>query len=630
MGKPFASEISALPDTIEYCDTIDVRLLENALRLSAQGIYIAIGAGGSYTAAEFSRLLIEERGSICVCHTPQSFIESDTFIGRIHILIFTASGNNADILSAYREAMLREAKSITIICASTKSKIAKLASASKITTVFAHDIPTGKDGFLATNSLIYFMSLLIKAHGLQLPTRAEIEASLDQQDYYRPQQHSSVVCIYGDWGRPAAIDLESKFSEGGLYPVLLSDLRQFGHGRHNWLDKQAASTHVVAFCTPKCKPLLDRTLRLLPPNVDVLVEETKLAGPLGALELIIKVFQLAMQAGASVGIDPGRPGIASFGHELYHLNNPILERQNRQKLQRDSAVRRKLEARRESKSQAGHIENALDSYLQSFRRKRFGALVLDFDDTLYEQNYVGLQRTEHSALRDLIPFLEQEIPIYIATGRGDSINQLLDEAIPHSLQRHLFIMYYNGGAFASAHEKPIFQECASPAFLEIESFLSKNITLHSYRDSVTIKLKEHQLTVRVTPSFDSLHIASLIADALYHSFPDKYDVIRSSHSIDIVPSGQNKAQCVQLVSEQLQNGDQVLVIGDRGGRLGNDFRLLNTAHSLSVNDVSTSLTSCWNLLPPSVFNVAGLKYYLKRAKIAKGFFTLTFKNALYE
>ena len=72
-------------------------------------------------------------------------------------------------------------------------------------------------------------------------------------------------------------------------------------------------------------------------------------------------------------------------------------------------------------------------------------------------------------------------------------------------------------------------------------------------------------------------------------------ILASSHSVDVVPRPTNK----MAVMGALDIGERnLLAVGDRGDRDGNDFELLNAVNwSLSVDQVSAALDRCWNLSP---------------------------------
>src|SRR5258706_14034164 len=87
----------------------------------------------------------------------------------------------------------------------------------------------------------------------------ELSSSL-QQMYTK----STWVVLFGGWGLPAAVDIESKFVEAALKNIQLADYRNFAHGRHHWLAKRPNETAVLALITPEEEKLARQTLDLLP------------------------------------------------------------------------------------------------------------------------------------------------------------------------------------------------------------------------------------------------------------------------------------------------------------------------------------------------------------------------------
>jgi hypothetical protein len=91
-------------------------------------------------------------------------------------------------------------------------------------------------------------------------------------------------------------------------------------------------------------------------------------------------------------------------------------------------------------------------------------------------------------------------------------------------------------------------------------------------------------------------------------------VLESSHSVDIISSKSSKVNLFENCKKlALQNGksEEFLCIGDKGSWPGNDFQLLNHNLSLSVDEVSTSEYSCWNLSSPGNKNLTATFEYLK-------------------
>jgi hydroxymethylpyrimidine pyrophosphatase-like HAD family hydrolase len=86
----------------------------------------------------------------------------------------------------------------------------------------------------------------------------------------------------------------------------------------------------------------------------------------------------------------------------------------------------------------------------------------------------------------------------------------------------------------------------------------------------------------------------------------------SSHSVDILSPGASKANVLaQIVGLGGSEADEVLCLGDRGHRSGNDFELLSQPLALSVDKVSSRLDTCWNLSPPGATGVASTIAYLR-------------------
>ena len=89
-----------------------------------------------------------------------------------------------------------------------------------------------------------------------------------------------------------------------------------------------------------------------------------------------------------------------------------------------------------------------------------------------------------------------------------------------------------------------------------------------------------------------------------------FRVVRSGHSIDVVPRDTTKASVVWEMGKQ--TAMPVLAIGDQGQRGGNDFDLLaSTPFSLSVDSCSADPTRCWNLSRSTETGPTALVRYLR-------------------
>lgn len=630
MGKPFATELARLVETLDWVQSLDISTIEDFFFKAAGCPLVAIGAGGSFTAAEMSRLLFESRGEVAVAHTPLSFLQSRSNLRGANILLFTAGGNNRDVLACYDAAVKREANAILVVCGMPGSKLEQQTAGRPKRKFFTLCLPAGRDGYLATNSLVAFCAVVIRAFGYCLPSRKTISRITTAQEKEWMLDAKEVVspfylAIYGEWGRPAVVDLESKFSEAGLGGVMLADFRNFAHGRHNWIDKKGAESTVLCFITPESSELAEKTLCLLPASTRILKFKTNTPGPTGSLELLIQIFRFAAFIGTRRGIDPGRPGVPPYGSHLYRLGPVVYSRIRRidpAQLQ-TAAVNRKQSARGSLSDNRDHIRigRGLTSFTERLESAYFGALVVDFDGTVARSGKAeGL--LDPSVTSFLTKVLKCNARIYFATGRGDSIHSILKASFAEALWDRIFVSYYNGVLTLPLAEWSRFADDALPtshALDRVFKIIQKDRFL---RDSSESKHKRCQVTVKVGTSANTSAVAVVINDIVSMHARTELRVVYSSHSIDIIPIERTKLDSVRFAQSRLANSLEVLTIGDRGAIPGNDFDLLTHPFSLSVDTVSTDLNSCWNLLPPGICNVPGFIHYMSWARFISGHFTL--------
>lgn len=626
MGKPFSRELDRLPASIEWAAFADLAPYTQFIRHARGHPLVIVGAGGSFTVADLARMLQEARGDLAVAHTPLSFIESGADLRRSYVLIFTASGNNRDVLAAYRAASEREPLGILVVCGRTRSKVSLAATGVERTQIFARQLPTGRDGYLATNSLVAFVTLTLRAFGYSLPAPSRFSC---ERPAVNDEKSNHFLALYGAWARPAATDLESKFSEAGLGSVMLADFRHFAHGRHNWIDKRGGHTTVVAFITPDSENLAKKTLSLLPKSTRIIRLDTKVPGPAGVLPLLVQVFRFTEFVGKQSRIDPGRPGVPGWGAKIYHLG-PQLPRVPASSATVHSSIVRKLAAR-------GTLSDASDYQLANTARKefiarlteaRFGALVIDFDGTVIPSASGSGTKLAPEVAGIFEKLARATIPIYFATGRGDSIQRILKESIAPQLYKYFWVSYYNGGM-----TRGLIDACPepneAPDYGLLESFKQDLLADPLFRGAANLENKGFQLTLKAQNSEGFPSAAAAIRERVARYRPRKLRVVESSHSIDVIPIANSKLDCVGLAERHLPPGAFLLTLGDRGSLDGNDFDLLTHPYSLSVDTVSADLFSCWNLLPPGCRNVAGLLYYAKRMVTKKRYFTLSFPDTPY-
>ena len=179
------------------------------------------------------------------------------------IWLLSAGGGNVDILAAFQALAAREPRQLSILCGKTTSPLAEAAREHAYSDLVIYEPPTGRDGFLATNSLLAFVTLLARAYGSEFEecspefdTRAANILTLLRNDEHWETWHkltiplwtrNTTLVLHGPTTRIGAIDLESKFTEAAVGNLQIADYRNFAHGRHHWLAKRASESAVLAF-----------------------------------------------------------------------------------------------------------------------------------------------------------------------------------------------------------------------------------------------------------------------------------------------------------------------------------------------------------------------------------------------
>ena len=592
MGKPYQTELSQIPATIQWALEQDViELRRTLLREFGAHNLIAVGSGGSLVAAAFAATLHESTtGRLARAVTPLEAI-TRPYTRNTAALLLSARGTNTDIRQAAKIMATLGYDVVSAISTRTGSPLAHILS-DYGATMHEFMLPTGRDGFLATNSLMATLVLLYRAacasssswhdDGLLPTSRPALHGS------QTILSHRTLVVLAQGWATPAALDLETRFSEAALANISVTDPRNFAHGRHNWLSLHSEDTGIVSLETSDSRQEASRVLSYLPQGIGVLRVQSSREGPTATIELVSTVMELAGKAAETRGIDPGRPAVADFGRRLYRSGSV------RRVESREEAIIAKKRAalyliHRPKRDTLG---NALRDFIQRLEQTLFTGLVLDYDGTLCTRN----QRFEplgQDMRTELKRFLGKGMLIGVASGRGSSVHQRLRESLPRKYWDQVFVGLYNGttvmklsqGKTGSANEiLPVLNEAAS-RLRPLEDVLNFETVI-----------RQHQLSLWPVDGLDPYELRTVAIEHL--TGIDEVKVVASSHSVDILPALTSKTAVVEAIRSERPGC--VLRIGDQGSLGGNDFDLLNTGLSLSVDRVSSNLQTCWNLGAPGL------------------------------
>lgn len=630
MGKPFRKELSQINDTLDWANSVSLNELSDELDTLLSAPTFIVGSGGSISACHFLSLILQNLGGFAKSITPLELFYQSNSIRNCNIIFISASGRNSDILFAYNTAIKLNPKRIVGICMKKNTKLAALATKHSTSKIIELNTPSGKDGFLATNSLVSYFGILarlqekIKAiEKISISEKTENEISEFVKQLYTD---FTITVLYAGWSQPVAIDLESKFTEAGLGNILFTDFRNFGHGRHNWFDKKKKQSAIVALVSPTEKELAEKTLSLLPKEIPKLIISSSNTFSNSSIELLIQSFYLVDAVGKKCGIDPGRPGVPSYGSKLYNLRYQSLL---------ESKVDNKMISSIIQKSGVKLFDDLSDvekkdwvlkynAYLKKLNTAKFGSLILDYDGTLCTKE------ERKSPPKDVVSnllnsFLKKGFILGIVTGRGKSVRESLEKCIDKKYWGNVLIGYYNGAIVAplSDSSEPKITQKPKQQLQAIYDLVKK---IKFYGELPVLTLRPFQLSIECgNPkkwNYQKANILETIANQKINSI----EILESGHSIDIIAKPEvSKINIINpCVDMCLKNGisTQYLCIGDKGKFPGNDYELLQSEYSLSVDEVSFNSDSCWNISEIGNRGVSTLVSYLETAKFDKSHFSL--------
>lgn len=629
MGRPYIKELRELKKTYSTISKMDVSRLEKAVLSSANSPLYVIGSGGSLSAAHFVTFLHQRlAGQFAKAVTP---MEATEFLSQKMNSAFwcmSAGGRNSDINNAFRRIVLQEPKCLITTCARTDSPLAQLGKRYEYTDVFEFDLPSRRDGFLATNSLLAFSLLSARAYQQfriskqDLPKNMwDLIAHKGPTDRYLSKlrnlcsillERKHIIALFDPSTKPAAYDLESKFTEAALGSVSLADFRNFAHGRHHWIAKHSDTSAVLTFTTDRSRELARKTVNLLPANVPVVQLHFAGHDTWAAVAALIAVLHIVALGGEKRSIDPGRPSVPSFGRKLYHLRG-VNKKPNLSMSRMALATRRKASVLGEASAGelSKHLGKAYNKFIRTLGKKSFAAVVFDYDGTLCgKENRFGDFDSRIS--KELRRILKAGILVGIATGRGKSARIALQKALPKSLWPRILVGYYNGADLGILYEdtKPDGTDIPCP---ELESLAAALRDHPAILTQCYVTVRKYQITIEALPTFRLNQVFSMVFElAQQHGAPGT-QTVSSSHSIDILAPGVSKLSVIETLYKcfSINAKKSILCIGDRGLWPGNDFELLKTEFSLSVDEVSGDLATCWNIAPAGYRGIQATLFYLK-------------------
>ena len=612
-----------LSETIRWAEQQDVTRL--ALFMFAENKQIplvCIGSGGSLSACHYAAQLYQQcNGVLAQAMTPLQLMYAGHNIIRSNKLLFlSASGKNKDILNAIKYGVKYNETGMMSLTLRKHNPTEELLEQYPKVLRWCEDIPSEKDGFLATNSLLATFTLLNRSFdGELVGDKIAFDGTYSKNYEFNLANIQNFIVLYGAAGDPVAWDIESKLTEAALGSALLSDYRNFGHGRHHWFDKRGDNSCIIALVTPVERELAYKTIGCLPKSVPIIYIETELDGPLASIDMLLKAFRFVNDLGEARGIDPGKPGVPGYGRLLYNLNyykltNRILPAEKRLEI----AVLRKLGvAGRENAPLWVHYSEACQRFVRQLNRGKFTTVAFDYDGTLSASDRKSrFTNGLCDEIRDaLMPLLENGVRIVVATGRGKSVGESFQKSIDQKYWPQIKVGYYNGACLLVLGEEDKLKVWREQPFDSELKALEEELKLRLPKGCVDYKFAERSLQLSIEGEMtqtESQLVYETCREIIWDKQMKDIRVWRSSHSMDIVVYHEVSKQRV------IEDPERTLCIGDYGTVEGNDYEMLTSKYSLSVDRVSKNAESCWNIAPSGMKGLDATLYYLSRLTVKDG------------
>ena len=622
MPPGYRRELAGLDGVYRAARAMDVTPLCAAVERWADRPMVMIGSGGSFSTATFAADLHESAtGQLARAATPLEVVsKANRDAG---LVCFSASGRNQDIITAFRIAATREMEPLSALVLANHPPLERLGTRFGYADVVCMGHRLFRDGFLAVASLVGSSMLLVRAYravfgGSERDLPESVVELIQQATSFEGvedirveadrvmQGRGYVSVVYSSELAPAAVDLESRFVEAALGALHIADMRNFGHGRHFWMAKNAPETCVLALISERQEDLGTRTISLLPDEVVTLPVHFRGSTDVQAMAGLLVGLYVTEIAAGFVDIDPGKPGVPPFGRRLYHLK-PTLERWTQADLNRAAALRRKG-ARPDDPSWIARYQQAMETV----NSNHYGALVVDYDGTLCDPRArAGPLRGEIG--EELTRLGDEGAVLGLATGRGPSAAVGLRASLPTRLHDRVLVGYYNGAAIRRLTdlEDPVVEgrcrETSLLTALKSDPMLNGEVRSNAVQISTGVRRG-----IRMEAAVAQVRV--LMRETCVDA-----EVVTSGHSIDVCLGGQSKEDlvCAIRVSFGLGEGP-VLRIGDRGRPPGNDWRLLDSPHGLSVDEVSGHPRHCWSLTPAGTKGVQATIHYFRHLRWSRG------------
>ena len=337
-AKPhFSDSLAHFNEVLTWAQNQDVEGLRNFFARESHLPLLGISSGGASSPLHYACLLYGTANGIGRAITPLEFASiSDNAVKNSKVLILSNSGHGTDPEYTGRRAFtLNPGRSACITTPSSDNVLIPRAEKTGAS-AFVYDWPTfGCTGFVSSLSHIASFGLIYKAFtgDSDFASKLSFTPAPEANFTYRTRvaggevkllgSYKHYIILYGGYGEPAAIDLETKFHESGIASVQLADYRNFTHGRFIFESNNFDDTCIVLLRTHREKKFSEQAILeakgihkdkatgmlpdLFPADMPVVIIDTEHDSPLASIDLLMKSQVFFSSAADSYGVDPFNP-----------------------------------------------------------------------------------------------------------------------------------------------------------------------------------------------------------------------------------------------------------------------------------------------------------------------------------
>jgi len=466
---PYEQELKNIPRTLERARLANIDGFKNAIAGASEASIIAVGSGGSFTVASLLCSLHEAyTGRVSRAVTPLELICNPTLASTSPIFVISAEGKNPDILEALKRARWHSSRTVHVVTNRSDSPLMECVRQLNDVTPHVFEL-ADKDGYLATNSLVLDATLTARAFEEldgQTPTPPDVSSlsvsGMPLQEWLASGQdfiqsavsRRGLITVYSPRLRPIAEDLESKLSESALLTCQLADFRSFAHGRHLWLTERSQDTALLVLTEPDTENLWKDMEPQIPTDVPRFVMSLPGSTPNDLLGGLVSSMHLISELANCAERNIAKPQVSPLGRQLYYADlSALIPPPIEPGLRGEHSKYEVLGAHWPSPRRSGKLRRALEATEIAFARQRFRSIIFDYDGTLCSSNSLDVAPTK-PVLNQIARLTGEGIIVGIASGRGGSIAEHLEQHLHASHWPNIRLGLYNGGWIGRMGEVP--------------------------------------------------------------------------------------------------------------------------------------------------------------------------------